>query len=429
MKDELHTLTRYILPLLVVIAVWANVRHAYGMTILPPHPLPYTPRCDAPVQIGNAAFNKVTCWFYGPPYTPAAATWEIPVTMITPRPMTGRYPVVVLRHGYAGFPITCNNDNHSRANTIVMKVCAPYYPDQRLYGTNPLLMSWGGPFQGGNPEGFQAAEMLETLWGMYPNNIDYGAGVTYEGTSEGGTGGILQSMITPIFMQSQITVVDATLPHTLAVKNVTDPAVFKAWGNFDLSLMDFRVQAATGKLNNIYYRIRGATNDSLGIVDLDFFRLCDAWRIGGYGTWDRGGHSHTGEAGVNLPRGLYNEGQAPIRRDKPLPVFSNSTANYWGERGHYNLGLSAQTKLQTETRSEYEIRYKRHTNLGGGIPDQPEQVTFNVTLRRTRLEQGTYNYSINGQSGTAQVTNGTLTIEGISLQSSESYSTLTVMRD
>jgi hypothetical protein len=293
-------------------------------------------------------------------------------------------------------------------------------------------MSWGGPFLGGNPEGFQAAEMLETLWGMYPNNIDYGAGVTYEGTSEGGTGGILQSMISPMLMQTQIAVVDATLPHTLIVKTTTDPSVFKAWGNFDLSLMDFRIQAATGKLDNIYYRIRGASNDSLGVVDMEFFRVCDAFSIACVGTVDKGGHSATGEAGVNLPRGTFNEGQAPIRRDGILPVFTNSSANHWGgSRGHYNLGLSAKNATTNYGALSIELRYLRHTNLGGSIPDQPEAATFDFTLRRTKLATGQFNWRIEGTEnmGVAQVTNDTLHIEGITLASSEIYSTLTVTRD
>ncbi len=392
---------------------------AYGMTVLPPYPLQYSPDC---YKTTFGSWQRQTCWLYGKEYTPSAGA---PVSMIAPQ-AAGKYPVVIWRHGYTGYPITCNNDNQSRAGTIVIKPCAIWYPNQNDYP--PWRLNWGGPWEGKNPEGLQAGEALEEAYRLF--NVDGGAGVTLEGTSEGGSWAIIQSMISPEFLRAQISVVDATLPHTLIVKTTRDPSVFAAWGNFDLGLMDFRVQAAAGKLSHIYFRVKGATNDSLGVVDTEFFRICDHYRIACFGTFDQGGHSATGEAGVSLPRSTYNEGQAPIRRDSVLPVFTSSSANLWGERGHYNLGLSAKNSRTNSGTLSIELRYLRHTNIGGGIPDQPEQATFNLTLRRTKWTETSVHYSIsNGQSGTTQVTGGELTIEGITLQSSEQHSTLTVTRN
>lgn len=408
---------------LILFVLWALFLYAwpvYSMTVLPPYPLPYEPVCN---KTTFGSWQRQTCWLYGSDYTPSSGA---PVSIIAPQ-AKGRYQVVIWRHGFTGWPIACNNDNGSRAGTIVIKPCAITYPNINDYP--PWRLNWGGPWEGKNPEGLQAGEALEAAWSLF--DIDHGAGITLEGTSEGASWAIIQSMIAPEFLRSQIAVVDATLPHTLIVKTTTDPSVFAAWGNYDLSLMDFRVQAASGKLDNVYFRIRGATNDSLGRISTDFFRACDTHRVACYGTWDMGGHSATGEVGVNLPRGLYNAGQQPIRRDGILPVFTNSTADQWGERGFHGLGLSATTARRMSSGEGYVlgIRYWRHTNMGADIPDQPEQATFDLTLRRIKLAAGEYSYIIGEQTGTVTVSGGTLTIEQITLESSEQYSTLTVTRD
>ena len=99
-------------------------------------------------------------------------------------------------------------------------------------------------------------------------------------------------------------------------------------GNFDASMIDVEAAMARGDLNHIFFRINGASNDNVNTV---FFRLCDRYRIG------MGGHAPT-ETGVNLPA-------------------------YGGPM--------------------LKLRYRRHTNIGGGIPDQPEQVTFDLTPPET----------------------------------------------
>ena len=406
---------------------------AFGMEFLPPFPLPYEPICGEPIQIGRAAFDRVQCDFYGPPYTPPDGLAH-PVSFILPRPLIGKYPVVISRHGYTAVPVTCINDNGSREGTIVIKPCSAFFPDQRNWGLRPLLQSWGGPFLGVNVEGFQAGESIDTALWNWGSHVDWGKGITCEGASEGATYCILQSTLAPDFLQRQISIVDATLPHTNFVspngQYWIDPAVRAAWGNFDYHLADVETAMASGKLNNIYFRIRGATNDSLGRISMDFFRACDTYRIACYGTWDLGGHSATGEPGVNLPRGLYNEGQEPVRLDGILPVFTNSTANEWGARGHHNLGLSAGRWIQMQgvEGGSIRLRYRRSVGLGDGIPDQPISATFDLTLRRTKLSDGAGNWICGTQAGTAQVTGGVITITGLTLDSSESYSELRIER-
>lgn len=88
-------------------------------------------------------------------------------------------------------------------------------------------------------------------------------------------------------------------------------------------MIDVEAAMARGGLNHIFFRINGASNDN---VNTAFFRLCDRYRIGCAGTWHMGGHApHMG-------------GHAPM------------------ETG---------------------------VNIGGGIPDQPEQVTFDLTPPET----------------------------------------------
>jgi hypothetical protein len=194
-------------------------------------------------------------------------------------------------------------------------------------------------------------------------------GFTLRGTSEGGTYAILQSVMMPCIWQQLIRTVDATLPHTLFVADDghywRDPAVRAAWGGFDIAEADIATAFAAGKAKNIFYKIRGATNDSLGRVDLDFFRLCDQYGVRCAGSWDLGGHSNTGEPGIHLPR------------DWPRPdaVFTESSANNWGARGHYNAGLSAY-----RDDDGLHVRYQRVTNMGGGISDMPEAITVSVTV-------------------------------------------------
>jgi hypothetical protein len=407
---------------------------AHSMEHLPPYPLPYDPVCSEPVQIGNAAFNQVTCLFEGAPYAPPDGLRH-PVGFVLPRPLVGKYPVVISRHGYTAVPVTCTNNNGSRAGTIVIKPCSAFWPDQRNWGTRPLLMNWGGPFLGVNVEGFQAGEALDTALWTWGSHIDWGKGVTLEGTSEGGTYSILQSILAPDFLQRNISIVDATLPHTNFVspngQYWIDPAVRAAWGNFDYRLADVETAMASGKLDNIYFRIRGASNDSLGRVDLAFFSACDRWRIACYGTWDQGGHSATGEPGVNLPRGLYSGPGSQVRLDQPLIVFTHSTANYWGVRGHFNAGLEWKAAIDTKDRVVVPIRYVAHQNMGGDIPDQPRAATFDLTVRRFKAFQPRVGerlrYVIGPVSGDVLITvAGEITITGLTLESSETYTELRI---
>ncbi len=336
---------------------------AQAMTILPPFLPAADVECDAPQPV-NYLYNKVQCRFHGYPWAIDTA----PVAYLIPT--SGKLRLTIQRHGFTATPIACTNADGYQAGELVIKPCASSYPDLRAYGTNPLLLAWGGPFLSHNYEGHLACAAIEHAVKTWSARIDLKQGFTLRGTSEGGTYAILQSHMMPCVWQSMIRAVDATLPETLMVRQYTghyweDPSVRAAWGAFDWREADIATAFANGKLANVHYKIRGASNDSLGYVDTEFFRLCDWYKVRCNAVWDLGGHSYTGEPGLTWPRDWAY----------PAAVLTDSTGNQWGERGHYNAGLTSWAD-----NGRVYVRYQRLTNIGGGIPDQPETITVNATI-------------------------------------------------
>jgi hypothetical protein len=407
--------------------------------------------CDD-AQPFTGAWSRVQCNFSTEPFLPPGQNMDFPAAYIIPNHMPEDYSthVVVDLHGYTGAPQVCENDDGARANSLVIKNCAAHYPNHNNYARNGNVpMGWWGIFEGTNSNGFRISESIARAFEKYTHSIDWGRGITLQGTSYGGTGAILQSMLLPNEVARRfISVVHANVPHTMFVKKdpnpsdgvderghyYRDPAVQWAWDDFDTSKADFAVAAAKGRVDHIYYRINGGTNDSLGIVDLDFFRICDQHKIACFGTWHQAGHE-IAEPGINLPFGaLYNSPEQDVRADQVLPVFTESTANNWGERGHYNLGLSwnsADMEVSLGEAISVPIRYLRYTNIAP-LPDQPVKASFNITLRNLRVtewERGsTLTWSLGDQSGTTTVgLDLSATLEGVTLTSSTDYTQLIVV--
>lgn len=98
--------------------------------------------------------------------------------------------------------------------------------------------------------------------------------------------------------------------------------------------------------------------------------------------------------------------------------FTESTANYWGSSLHYNLGLGYVWVIDTETQVTVPITYKASTDLGRGTPDQPESVTFTITVRDipvfNPVKGETINWSFSPASGTVVVdVKGEVTVSGL----------------
>lgn len=392
--------------------------------------------CSDPDDPTLHGFNRIQCFINAPGYVSPdnGGNWKQPVAFLVPTntPNDNALKLKVKLSGYTARPgVFCNGIDFAEAGFIVIKPCAGHYPDVASHtvdGIRPLGW-WGYYFGNSNSQRIGLSLTKTWDWG---NPIDLDNGVTFEGTSYGGSGAILQSLLlkeADPFWQSFITRVFATVPQTLVVKPGTgiywkDAAVRKAWSGQDPTKAD--IIKHSDALKGIYYRVNGSVADTSVVFDLDFFRVfCNEKKIACFGTWHNAGHNPV-EAGINMPFwDMYSGELSDTRHDQILPVFTNSTANNWtATRGHYNLGLEwySANQVDTETTLSIPVRYTRHTALGGGIADQPDSVTFDLTLRRTK------NFELNvgeqvawvfgNQTGFADVAvAGEVTISGLALQS------------
>lgn len=302
---------------------------------------------------------------YNPPSFPNATP---PVRFILPK-AGNKLKLTVDLQGFPGLS-GCETDSGGTVGRLVIRPCS-----SMKSGKVPGMIVWGSVYEGTNSMGWRIVTAIKKAQATWPDRIDLDAGIDIRGTSMGGTGCIKQSRMLPDpKIREQLVTCDALVPFTnfITSQYERDPAVKKAWGSFPTWLANIPFAMKQGVLNDVTYLIKGATNDSLGEVEPRFFKDCDRFLISCYGVWDKGGHSHTGEPGVNLPRPSQQS-----RLDQPLVIFTQSSQNHWGERGHYNLGLSYSNQPNAVT-----LSYKAHKGIGGGIPDQADTVTVNVTLRR-----------------------------------------------
>lgn len=398
--------------------------------------------CDKGTSPFSPAWTYVDCTF--PPFISKFVTrnaaWDFKSAYLLPNPLPATKSLKFKAHfdGYSAVldgPNGCTSYAFSQAGYIVSKNCPGHYPRLDLYPGGPL--DWGGIFNGEKAYGWRIAAMFTRANERWGSSIDWAAGITFEGPSYGGTTAILQSVILPDkYWRNQIAIVNAQVPQTLFVSPNggywRNPAVRLAWGDYNPKKADIVKKADS--VRHIYYRLNGSPADTAVVFDLDFFKkVCDEKKIACFGTWHNAGHNPT-EPGINLPFwNLYSGPDMQVRLDTMLPVFTNSTANYWGPRGHYNLGLEwaniAQPFTDTKSKAVVPIRYLRHTNISADIPDQPLVATFDLTIRRptkfTLPEGQKVKWSIGGQSGQVKVTKaGEVTIPAITLNSSTEYAAL-----
>jgi len=182
-----------------------------------------------------------------------------------------------------------------------------------------------------------------------------------------------------------------------------------------------------------FISIDGATNDNLGLVDLEFFRLCDKYKISCRGTWDLGGHELYGEAGINLPRMVYEDFSNRPRNDRPRVIFTESSINNYGPRGFVNIGLSgyASSNDWVNGTLRIQVRFLRPNVSGGDFDPIAESTTTTVTLRGMKqLHPGDIvHYTLGDNFGEALVTKGgEVSLPYLTLESSTQYSTLILTR-
>lgn len=390
--------------------------------------------CESPVYFSR--FAKTQCAVRHEAYIPPSAQWEYPVTFIAPT-APGPHRVKIKLSGYNARPYTfCTGLDFSSDDFIVIKPCAGHFPDLDMHMVNGVKPhGWWGWYRGPSNSMRLGLSLTRAAADLDANLTP---GVQIEGSSYGGTGAILQSMMLresdPWWGQS-IAIVRADVPHTLFVENWLDyDPINVAWEGYDRDGANVQTQMAKGALDDIYYRINGSPSDTSVVFDTKIFRYCNTYRVACFGTWHNAGHSLK-EDGINLPfYSLYAGDHMDVRLDRMLPIFTNSSANHWGElRGHYNLGLSWHQGgyfIDLLDGVLVPIRYKAHRNIGGGIPDQPDSATFDITIRRIDNFPTKVGSRIRwklGDHSSGEVTvarEGEVTITGLTLRDSEEYTGL-----
>lgn len=319
-----------------------------------------------------------------------------PVTYQVNRALKGgeNLPLRAQLYGWGGSSNYCE-DFGDGDGYISVRNCASEYPDNSMDRGLSVWTFFGGHVPGGtasNENGERVAESLLSVAARHWNSIDHGAGITLSGTSYGGTGGILLSMSIPR-LQRKISVVQANVPYTLFLETYyrRNPQMMISWRGVNVDEVDFRKVAPTGLIDHIFYRVHGGYQDD-DANNTAFYQLCNHYKIACLGTWHGGGHE-IDEAGVRIPSELYpGDPNMQARLDTVLPVFTNSTGNspLDARRGHYNLGLSWNTRGIEDEKGKLVVplRYKAFKHFSSAsdkpMPDMPDAITVSVTLRRAQ---------------------------------------------
>lgn len=408
--------------------------------------------CDDGV-VSNG-YRLTTCLSpVGSDNVPPQAWVPYPSGWAMPEPYKQQCAPLRLKLHYHGWePHSLGGINAGFADPCHISVESVYghYPDATLWGSVMGLpggmqpVDGGGPFNGTNSN---LERMVETLDEIAARGIqvDMARGYASTGNCYGGTASFLTVVTLPDRHRNKFSVIDVVLP-ALNFVNADDPEgglywrdarVQAAWAGYPRDGFDWRLNLS--RINHLYIHVNGSSYpaDNVG-TSRNFYRwICDDGKIACYGIWGKQGHAlpdpESSPEYQAMSAQRYSGPEMEARLDSILPVFTRATSNYWGARGHYNLGLEWRNAgfVNTPERVVAPIRYRRHTAefFGAGIPDQPAQSTFDLTLRRTATEPGKlYQWSIGDQTG--HVLGGdAVTIKQITLDSGDAYTPLVLTRD
>lgn len=320
-------------------------------------------------------------------------------------------------------------------------------PDAEAYN-GAWRESWAFDANGTPHESRRVAAAIEFLAARYPQIDFINKGMVLKGGSMGGGGSLYQAMLMPAPWKNQIAYVTAAiggmLPrHYAGLLSGSWPADSGAGAAYWDSV-DFAIQAVSDPvIRNMHFRHRFSSNDSFwGDAPMRWIGECETNKVSCAASWVQNGHSST-EAGVATMVNEFIHNDDPntdVTLDRAYPAFTNSTGNYpttqalrmdttTYPRGHYNLGITWHTANTVDTTTEIviPIKYVARTSIGGGIPDQPSNITVSITPRRAKnfvLANGeTINWTWDGgaMSGTAVVSNGEVTVDNIPLVSGDDY--------
>lgn len=349
-----------------------------------------------PVQ-GTTRYEWVQCWASGELIPPISVDEVHPVSIVYDKNCAGDCDIKVTLPGYSGRPYNCTGAHFAAPNTVRVNPCPSHWPDHSLYSA---YFGWWGYFVDDNP----TKRIVAGINKAQEYGGDKARGVWLQGTSYGGTGVLMQSMVI-----EGVTVVHSNIGSTLFVADFPSTAAL-AWEGQDYDALDFRVNAKP----DVFYRIHGSPVDNATRFNMGIFDVCNQQRLSCWGTWHDAGHN----VWLNgMPTWYLNTFPGPhstVQPDKPFVAFSNSTANDYGPIGHHNLGLEWNTAGMTD--NVFPIRYRPKEG-------QPADVTFDITLRRVQLD-GWLAWALGEQSGITLVEGGEFTITGLSLSGGEAYTGL-----
>ena len=351
--------------------------------------------CGDPTPLENPQYEWVQCYASGELINPLAFGPQ-PISIVYDTTCGDDCRIAVRLSGYNGAPDVCEGPNFAKPNTVRVNPCAGHYPHQQYFTG---YMGWWGYFvDDSNNKRLAAAIDKATEYGG-----NKAIGVHLSGASYGGTGSLLQSM-----RLDNITFVRADIPYTLFVQDFPEDSAGLAWEGQDRAVFDFTANADP----DIYYRIHGSPLDTGVGFNLDIFDVCNDKCLSCFGTWHAAGHN----VWLNgMPLYYLDDYPGPSSQldvDKPLVAFCNSTANDFGVVGHYNLGL--EWNIHTMDGDTIPLRYQPK-------PEQPTDVTVDVTLRGVSIDEAVVTWTFNTQRGIALNEGGKVYVPGLHMVAAEEY--------
>ncbi|MBK6510326.1 MAG: hypothetical protein IPG06_13335 [Haliea sp.] len=286
-------------------------------------------------------------------------------------------------------------------------------------------------------------------------------GIVLQGPSMGGAGAVIQTMILPSPWRERIAYSSALagviMPRQIAQRDPVQYSTFPPDTLANEALwdsIDFAVQSKSDPIvRGMHYRHMFSSDDlfSAGVkhasTQLLFVNLVEEQKIGGAFAWVQAGHAYY-EDGVSLPdMSSFEVEEQDVTLDRAHPAITHSTGNYPQRaaqrlnytkfpRGHYNMGITWNHAniIDDESQIVFPLKYTQRTNLGKGIPDQPQKIKISVTPRRAqhfKLRDGEmlkWSWDGGALSGQATVEGDTVTMEAIPLVSGEDYKNLRLYR-
>lgn len=303
-------------------------------------------------------YTRYVYWASEPSFTYFKGQgWRVPTTVFVPK-TPGELVVGDER---------CWTKPDLDKNFFTVKPCSKHY----YQTTGPWI-----PNLEKDPIGKRAATAVSKAFKNHPDKIKKSEGINFKGGSR-----ILDLAL-------NFGIADPFWAGFVSTVHATNP---------DMDVELFEKQARKGALNNTYFRFNGSPLDTQANFDLAIFDVCDKYRLACFGTWHAWGHNAEPPRGVDgkkyqdaeLPYGDLFPGLLQKSSAARLSLaFTNSNANerqqIYGvqSRGHHNLGLSyASYSIDTKREISVGVRYKRHTELGHGLRDQPLVASFRLTLR------------------------------------------------